>query len=93
MAEDRFSLSQWLLGRLSGRKPATQEELEEMELMREIDDMQMRLKSAHSRFDFVSDEDMVESCIYEIESLESRYQHLIRRAKEKKRMAGKAITA
>lgn len=55
----------------------------EYDLLREIDDVKLRLESVHSRFDYVVEEDLVDSCIYEIESLESRYQYLLRQAKQK----------
>lgn len=71
-----------MIGMLKQKRQKTQPVLE-YDLLKEIDDVRMRLESVHSRFDYVIEEDLVDSCIYEIESLESRYQFLLRQAKQK----------
>ena len=71
-----------ILGRIKQGRQKGQPVLE-YDLLREIDDVRLRLESVHSRFDYVIEEDLVDSCIYEIESLESRYQFLLRQAKQK----------
>ncbi len=49
----------------------------------QIRDTSQRLETAYSRFENESDEDLLDSIIYEIQSLKSLYRYLIRLAKEK----------
>ena len=51
------------------------------ELLSEIEETGFRLRMARQHFNSVSDPDMVDSCIYEINSLQSRYSYLLTRAK------------
>ena len=46
-----------------------------------IGDIKMKLDSARCRFDYALDEELVESTIYELESLESRYSYLLKQAR------------
>ncbi|MBO5859274.1 MAG: DUF2508 family protein [Clostridia bacterium] len=41
-----------------------------------------RLTAAHSRFENESDEDLLDSVIYEIQSLKALYRYLLKKAKE-----------
>ena len=56
---------------------------QDKEFFEDIQEVQNRLDSVNSRYDLTSDNDLVESLIYEQRSLESRYQYLIKTAKEK----------
>ena len=56
---------------------------QDKEFFKDIQEVQNRLDSVNSRYDLTSDNDLVESLIYEQRSLESRYQYLIKTAKEK----------
>lgn len=38
---------------------------------------------AYNHFNFTSDPDLIESCVYEISSLQCRYNYLLRRVKER----------
>lgn len=62
-------------------KVKTETDLQNQQLIDDISDVKMRLDSAHCRFDYALEEDLVESIIYEIESLESRYGYLLKQAK------------
>jgi len=61
------------------RKPKTDPD---HELMLQIRDTSQRLKSAYSRFENECDEDLMDSIIYEIQSLKSLYRYQIKMAKE-----------
>lgn len=52
------------------------------ELLSQIRDTCVRLKNAYSRFENESNEDLLDSIIYEIQSLKALYRYLIKRAKE-----------
>ncbi|MCI8500868.1 MAG: YaaL family protein [Oscillospiraceae bacterium] len=51
------------------------------QLIADISDIKMKLDSARCRFDYALDEELVESTIYELESLESRYSYLLKQAR------------
>ncbi len=51
-------------------------------LLMQIRDTSQRLRSAYSRFENESNEDLLDSIIYEIQSLKALYRYLIKRAKE-----------
>lgn len=56
---------------------------QDKEFFKDIQEVQNRLDSVNSRYDLTSDNDLVESLIYEQRALESRYHYLIKTAKEK----------
>ncbi len=62
--------------------------LRDQQLIDDISDIKMKLNSAHSRFDYALDDELVESTIYEIESLESRYGYLLKQAKTRGILCG-----
>lgn len=51
-------------------------------LLSEIETVKMKLETATARFEYQSDPDLVDACIYEMKSLSSRYSYLIREAKK-----------
>ena len=51
-------------------------------LLAQIRDTSARLESAYSRFENECNEDLLDSIIYEIQSLKALYRYLIKRAKE-----------
>lgn len=51
------------------------------ELLCEIEAVKQGLSSVTSRFEFQSDPDLVESCIYEMQALTARYRYLLREAR------------
>lgn len=50
-------------------------------LLSEIEAVKHGLASATAMFEFQSDPDLVESCIYEIQALTARYRYLLREAR------------
>lgn len=48
----------------------------------QLKDTSQRLESAYSRFENESNEDLLESIIYEIQSLKALYRYLLRLARE-----------
>ena len=50
----------------------------DQDLRRELGRTAQALRSAYDKFNYVSEPEMVESCIYEINSLQARYSYLLR---------------
>ena len=51
-------------------------------LLRQIRETSARLSAAHNRFENESDQDLLDSIIFEIKSLKSHYRYLLKMAKE-----------
>lgn len=51
------------------------------DLRRELQDAALALRCAYDRFNHVTAPELVEASIYEINSLQARYNYLLRRAK------------
>lgn len=51
-------------------------------LLNQIRETSRRLENAYCRFENASDDDLLDSVIYEIQSLKALYRYLIKRAKE-----------
>ncbi len=51
-------------------------------LLTQIRDTSQKLQSAYSRFENESNEDLLDSIIYEIQSLKALYRYLLKQAKE-----------
>ena len=51
------------------------------ELLTAIRDVCAQMDNVNARFSMESDGDMIEACIYELESLRARYRYLLRCAK------------
>lgn len=51
-------------------------------LVKQIRDTSQKLESAYSRFENETNEDLLDSIIYEIQSLKALYRYLLKRAKE-----------
>ena len=71
-----------LLRAVRKAKELPKENQSEKELLAQLDDVQLRLKSAQCRFDNALDEELVDAAVYELDALESRYAYLLRRAKQ-----------
>ena len=52
------------------------------ELIRELREVQRQLDNVQSYFSMESDDDLLDSAIYQREALEARYRYLLRQAKE-----------
>ena len=57
-------------------------EEERRELLENMAQTRHQLNQAYCCFNQHSDPDLVESCVYEINSLQSRYSYLVRRMKD-----------
>ena len=64
-------------------RPEPDEPTEDDLLREDIREVCDRLTIVRSRFDDASDGDLVDACIYELESLHARYRFLIRQARER----------
>ena len=63
------------------------------ELKTSLRETQTALDQAHAAFDYTSDPELTEACIYEIQSLQARMNYLVRRIKEFELCAATAVGA
>lgn len=61
--------------------PSPKEE-ERAELLKELARTRVLTNQAYSSFNHTSDDDLIESYVYEINALQARYNYLLRRVKE-----------
>jgi hypothetical protein len=64
-----------------GRQRKASKDSIRQQLELEIAALQQSLETANSNFENVSDPDLIDSCIYELNSLSYRYQYLLRQIK------------
>ncbi|MBC6005061.1 Protein of uncharacterised function (DUF2508) [uncultured Clostridium sp.] len=57
--------------------------IENEKIIKEIKAAQLEIKNAENFFQYVSDPELVDVAIYDLESKKSKYSYLIRMAKEK----------
>lgn len=69
------------------RKRDAQAQEERRELLEEMAQTRRLLNQAYQGFNAHSDPDLVESYVYEINALQSRYSYLVRRMKDLERQA------
>ena len=62
------------------RKPILKSERNE--IVRQIRETSEKLNNAYSRFEYENNEDLLESVIFEIQSLKALYRYLLKRARE-----------
>ena len=55
---------------------------QEREIRRQMNDLRQAMEQAQLRFDLACEEELVDSCIYEMNALAARYRFLLRQAKE-----------
>lgn len=68
---------------LREKNSPTATDLEEKEaILRELRAVSEKIRCAQSRFDLVCENDLVESCIYELESLHAKYRFLLQKARQ-----------
>lgn len=65
------------------RIKSTKQNIENEEIIKEIKTAQLEIKNAEKFFQYVSDPELVDVAIYDLEAKKSRYAYLIRQAKEK----------
>ncbi len=64
------------------RKKETSEDIERRTLMEELFETQEELRRARMDFNYAEEPELVESYVYELNSIEARYAYLLRRARE-----------
>lgn len=64
-----------------------------LELKASLQNTQSALNHAYAAFDYTSDPELTESCIFEIRALQSRMNYLVRQIKELETCAATAVTA
>ena len=64
------------------RRPDGPREAERRELMSSLAQTRALISQAYGGFNSVSDSDLIESYVFEINSLQARYNYLLRRVKE-----------
>ena len=64
-----------------------------LELKTILRETQTALDHAHAAFDYTSDPELTEACIYEIRSLQARMNYLLRQIKELEVCAATAVSA
>ena len=64
-----------------------------LELKTSLQDTQQALDHAYSAFDYVSDPELTEACIFEIRALQARMNYLLRQIKDMEACAATAVTA
>ena len=62
-----------------------------LELKTRLQDTQSALTRAYTAFDYASDPELTEACIYEIRSLQARMNYLVRQIKELELCAATAV--
>ena len=62
-----------------------------LELKTSLQDTQSALNSAYTAFDYASDPELTEACIFEIRSLRARMNYLVRQIKELELCAATAV--
>lgn len=69
-------------GFLSRRRPERPEELERRGLLESLTQTRALIAQAYAGFNAARDTDLIESYVFEINALQSRYGYLLRRVKE-----------
>ncbi len=64
-----------------------------LELKTSLQDTQCALSRAYANFNYTSDPELTESCIFEIRALQSRMNYLVREIKAMESCAATAVTA
>lgn len=64
------------------KRQETEEEAERRELLEMLRQTQFQIRQAYRDFNGASAPELIESCVYEINSLQARHAYLLRRIKE-----------
>lgn len=76
-------------GFLARRRRESQMEEERRELLEGMAETRRQLNQAYRGFNSHSDPDLIESYVYEINALQSRYSYLVRRVKDLESQEGR----
>lgn len=61
------------------------------DIISELKYLKLQLDKAYTEFQYQTDDDLLEACIYEIQALRSKYTYLLKIAKEKNLHSGEVI--
>lgn len=61
------------------------------EIVSELKYLKLQLDRAYNEFQYQTDNDLLEACIYEIQALRSKYAYLLKIAKERNVQSGEII--
>ena len=64
------------------RRAAQTREEERRQLLEGMRATRVQLNHAYAQFNFYSDPDLVDACVYEINALQSRYSYYVRQVKQ-----------
>ena len=64
-----------------------------LELKTSLQETQSALNHAYTSFDYVSDPELTEACIFEIRALQARMNYLVRQIKDMEACSATAVTA
>ena len=67
--------------RFGRRRLSARQEEERRQLVEGMRETKAQLNHAYAQFNFYSDPDLVDACVYEINSLQSRYSYYVRQVK------------
>ena len=59
-------------------------EKENLEILEDLEDIRLKLIQANTEFNIHTNSDLIESAIYNLESLETKYNYLIKQARKRK---------
>lgn len=68
--------------RTGRRRAAAQREEERRQLVEGMRETRAQLNHAYAQFNFYSDPDLIDACVYEINALQSRYSYYVRQVKQ-----------
>ena len=63
------------------RRRITLRDVERKQLQESLERVRLELNQAYTAFNMADDEDLVESCVFEINALQARYNYLLKQAK------------
>ncbi len=66
-----------------GKRRTDAHQSAQTQLQQELYAANQALREAYERFNYVSEPELVEACVYEISALKARYNYLLRRIKER----------
>ena len=66
-----------------GKRRTDPHQSAQAQLQQELYATNQALKEAYDKFNYVSEPELVEACVYEISALKARYNYLLRRIKER----------
>ncbi len=69
----------------------SEEENPNADVVSELKDLKVQLDNAYTQFQYQTDGDLLDACIYEIQALRSKYGYLLKIAKEKNIHSGEVV--